>query len=284
MIQTLNKQADVLLITAMWDELQPLIEEFEEHKGNWEYLQSSSDYPYYFKSLTSHSGTKFTLAATNAPLMGKEMASIISMSLISDLKPSFLVMSGICAGLKDKVSLGDIIVADVVFNYEYGKLETKKDGTEDFYFDLRQSELNPKIKPLVENFKSNWYSPLIDKKTPPLSIQEQWVIEKFFKNKSITIQEIMSDPEFDLKCPNWTEVLTRLRAKDKKLVNQKSLSLTKKGDAFYNKLIEYHPKGFKSPPFKIHIEPIASGDRVVEDENVFKRLKKVSRKVLGLDM
>ena len=59
------------------------------------------------------------------PTMGSVAAGIYSMYLLSTLEPEWILMTGICAGNPDQnIQLGDLIVANSVFDLNYGKKDT----------------------------------------------------------------------------------------------------------------------------------------------------------------
>lgn len=61
--------------------------------------------------------------------MGMPAAAVLSMKLINNFRPRYLVMVGIAAGNKDRdVSLGDIIVASESWDYGSGKFREGKEG------------------------------------------------------------------------------------------------------------------------------------------------------------
>src|SRR6185436_7784434 len=49
--------------------------------------------------------------------------------------PACVAMCGICAGMREKTALGDVIIADRVFGFDEGKRVAGKDGVE-FLHDL----------------------------------------------------------------------------------------------------------------------------------------------------
>ncbi|AXI61637.1 hypothetical protein DLD99_14540 [Pseudomonas kribbensis] len=65
--------------------------------------------------------TRITVVATFASRMGMISTAIKSASLINALSPTIMVMTGICAGVKDKVLLGDVLFADPVWDFQSGK-------------------------------------------------------------------------------------------------------------------------------------------------------------------
>ena len=63
------------------------------------------------------------------------------------------------------------------------------------------------------------------------------------------------------------------------------LVLTEDGEEEAEELDLLYPDGLPEPePFRMHIGPIASGAKVIEDPEIFNRLSESMRKVLGVEM
>lgn len=70
---------------------------------------------------TAATGKTYTVAAAHAPRMGMVSSALLSASLIEHLRPRLIVMTGICAGLRNKVGLGDVLLADPSWDFQSGK-------------------------------------------------------------------------------------------------------------------------------------------------------------------
>ena len=109
-----NGQALVALITIVDEEFAAVraIEHFEEHAGGT---------PYLYREKLSDDGFDVILAQS------ADRSSTPCAELVADLaerfRPEYIVLSGIAGGVGDRdgVSLGDVIVADHVENYEIRK-------------------------------------------------------------------------------------------------------------------------------------------------------------------
>ena len=61
------------------------------------------------------------MSATFAPRMGMVSTALRSAALIAILRPRLIAMCGICAGVKGKVNLGDVLLADPAWDFQSGK-------------------------------------------------------------------------------------------------------------------------------------------------------------------
>ncbi len=64
---------------------------------------------------------RYTVAAAHAPRMGMVSAALLGASLIQHLRPRLIAMTGICAGVRGKVALGDVLLADPSWDFQSGK-------------------------------------------------------------------------------------------------------------------------------------------------------------------
>ncbi len=76
------------------------------------------------------SGEPLSVVAATVGRSGMVPASILATKVLSAYRPRFLIMGGICAGVRGKVQLGDVIVASIAWDWQYGKLITKEGRTE----------------------------------------------------------------------------------------------------------------------------------------------------------
>ncbi|WP_338628306.1 hypothetical protein [Yersinia intermedia] len=72
---------------------------------------------------------KFTVVAAFATRMGMIATALKSFAVISILKPKVIGMTGICAGVKGKVNIGDVLFADPAWDFQSGKRVKDKDNT-----------------------------------------------------------------------------------------------------------------------------------------------------------
>ncbi|HCD4604279.1 TPA: hypothetical protein NBR17_004865, partial [Enterobacter hormaechei] len=66
--------------------------------------------------------------------------------IIEKFKPKIILMTGICAGVSGKTSLGDIIVGDPVWDWGAGKISEDNEGNTIFLPEPHQFALNRKVK------------------------------------------------------------------------------------------------------------------------------------------
>ena len=97
---------------------------------------------------TDHAPIKLAIAAQRE--MGMVSSAILATISLLTYKPKLLIMGGICAGVEGKTAIGDIIVADPVFNYEAGKRTPNG-----FQANYTQRHLTRRCKETAEQMKDD---------------------------------------------------------------------------------------------------------------------------------
>jgi nucleoside phosphorylase/CheY-like chemotaxis protein len=82
----------------------------------------------YFRGYFSKGDKRIDVIVAAAPRMGLSTSAVISTKLIETFRPRYLAMSGICAGVRAKTALGDILVADPCWEWGSGKLKADDEG------------------------------------------------------------------------------------------------------------------------------------------------------------
>ncbi|AIY63827.1 hypothetical protein OM33_00580 [Pseudoalteromonas piratica] len=272
-----KEQIDVLIVCALKDEFQQVLQIKEGICGTgWVEKTLASGRLAADARFLGRDNIEISVRVTWASYMGREEASALVHSMLSESDFKCIAMTGICAGRRGKVSLGDVIFAERLWSYDSGKL-IKEGDIEVFQGDMLQYRPDTEIVQRMQNLSVDLSAWPISRPKYPLENQENWVIQCLANQ----IKPFEHD-EFDSKCADWQSVLARLLKK--KLVTRE-LTLTDSGLEKANELNLWHPKGLPEPePFKIHVAPIATGAAVVEDSGLFSRLSHSMRKVLGVDM
>ncbi|WP_338050303.1 histidine kinase [Rhizobium mesosinicum] len=116
---------------------------------SWEPLRLQHDETRYQSgTLNTQNGTKSIIAAA-APRMGIAASAILSAKIIHQFRPRYLAMVGICAGRADKVSIGDLIIAEPTWDWGSGKV-VSVDGEPKFLPSPHQLDLDPDTASLMK--------------------------------------------------------------------------------------------------------------------------------------
>ena len=270
--------ADVLILCALQDEYRALLSVTTGLMGHgWEERKTDSGWQIAEAQFFSDNGAPVRVTASFCAFMGKEQASATLAHLWREVPARCIAMSGICAGRRGKVALGDVLIADRLYSYDAGKLTTVH-GVSTFQGDPIQVGPGPhwvQRMQLVAGIEpGSWVS---DRPHLTLEAQEDWVLLS-----SLEGNPPQAHPDFSVACPDWTLVLERLQKR--KLIDDKGL-ITPDGSERARELhLQFNGRPRLAPSFQVHVAPMATGSAVIEDSEIFTRLGESMRKVLGLDM
>jgi nucleoside phosphorylase len=79
--------------------------------------------------LTSN-GTVYSVVASVSSRMGMIATALLASKLIENVRPRFIAMTGVCAGVKEKTLLGDIVFCDPTWDWQSGKRVRDKENTQ----------------------------------------------------------------------------------------------------------------------------------------------------------
>jgi nucleoside phosphorylase len=278
MTQTSRRKVDVLILCALQDEFNELLNVTEGVLApGWQQRRNPQGWTIAEATFAGDNGEKLTILGSFSSGMGREMALAMISQLLQEHPARCLAMTGICAGRRGKVTLGDVIFADRLYSYDAGKV-TVEDGISKFEGDSLQYHLRPVWKQRIESTAivpdRDWVG-----MRPELTheYQEDWVLLQ-----RLDEQDPPAHVDFKAKCPDWTDVLKRLW---KRGWLARPMVLTEIGRRRAEELRLLYPYDLPRPPaFNVEVAPIATGAAVTEDEGIFPRLALSMRKVLGVDM
>ncbi|NOS87979.1 MAG: hypothetical protein HOP34_05465, partial [Methylococcaceae bacterium] len=271
---------DILLICALKDEYDQVLKVTDGLiQPGWQIHPDANGWLVADACFTTQPGNPLTIRATHASYMGREQVQALASKLINQNPAKCIAMSGICAGRRGKVSLGDVIFAERLWSYDAGKT-TVENGEQRFQGDMLQYRPSTGWVQRMQHYKpapdAEW---LALRPQLPYEYQEDWVLLRILAGDTNPSQH----PDFQKECPDWTDVLKRLWQKARLV--EKTLDLTETGRKRAEEQQLLYPHGLPTPaPFKIEIAPIATGAAVIEDPKLFDRLAESMRKVLGIEM
>jgi len=145
---------DVAIITALDKELSPYKELFptlidSPHQAGVKHF-----------AFTDHTGKARSGVAIAVGRAGQAPAASTIQSLVTLYRPSLCLMSGFCGGFKDEVDIGEIIIAETVFDWDYGKWKGRDDTEAIFYprpepISIRDRQIHSVARAIVETGLAN---------------------------------------------------------------------------------------------------------------------------------
>lgn len=266
------KSPDVLIICALKDEYDQLMRVSDGILApGWQETPTSDGQTVADTQFADETGKTFAVRATWLTAMGREMAIAVAATRLATDNYKCLAMCGICAGRQSKVALGDVIFADRLWSYDAGKIVVTEDGE---VFQGDQLQFNPSANWIqrmqtLTTYNRSWLS---ERPELTLEAQEDWVMPKLAAGLAPR-----AIPEWETFCPDWPVVQARL-IKRKWITS--TLTITEKGNEFLGSGKVLH----RASDFTVHVGPMATGAKVVEDDSLFDRLATGNRKILAIDM
>ncbi|NWB21034.1 hypothetical protein HX824_10520 [Pseudomonas sp. D4002] len=150
-LETNQTTIDLAIICALED---PELEEILKLPWNWQASRPIDDSVFVNDGWLMLGGKKITIAATFATRMGMISTAIKSLLVINSLRPKLLVMTGICAGVRGKADLGDVLFADPAWDFQSGKRVIDA-GTRKFSIAPHQLPADHRVRSHFEQLRSD---------------------------------------------------------------------------------------------------------------------------------
>ncbi len=120
--QTSQASFDVLLICAMKDEYDQVLNVSDGLLDpGWQEQTAPDGWRVAVGEFAAASGPPLRIIASHAVHMGREDTSALVARLLHHYPAFCLAMSGVCAGRRGKVCLGDVIFGKQLWSYDAGK-------------------------------------------------------------------------------------------------------------------------------------------------------------------
>jgi len=274
---------DVLIITAVRDEFDAVlrVNQGAASDSQWITQPGPNGRNIAFRTFEASNGP-IHIGVTYATDMGQTATTEAATALINTYNVRCLAMCGVCAGRRDKVNLGDVIIADRVWDYDLGKMVAKYDEDDNrqerILGDLTTYQLDPVWKQAAEGWQPDPESDWLQERPFTHKEQSDWVLEQVLLG-----EDPLNHPDKDTRCADWSIILQRLW--DDKILQDGTLNLTPTGRQAIEKTRLLAGGALAEPtPFQVHVGPIGAGSKVVEDAHIFDHLAQTIRKVLGLEM
>lgn len=142
-----NLKADVAILTALeHTELESVL----ALECNWDNVIIDG-FHYHLGEIRLGSGEQLTIVAAASDRMGVSAASALTTRVGLIFEPKFMIMTGICAGVRSKVELGDVVIADHTWDWGSGKI-SELDGELKFFPDPHQIPLHRTHRNIVKTY------------------------------------------------------------------------------------------------------------------------------------
>lgn len=264
-------QADVLIVTALREEFEAAREAGRAHVAQWEEREPGSPAPY----LWGRCAGRWSVALARPAAMGGRSTGPIATTLADRLRPSCLAMSGVCAGHPGRTAPGDVVVAEVAYEWDEGK-----QSSEGFTGDHRQAALDPRWLRAAQDFDPA--------RVPAYGVATAdeamvWLLECLFRGRdprSHPARHRYFPPGAWLpRLEEWTAHGVIAREPNGPVV------LTAAGTELIQRRLYDDVDGPQRLPFGVVAAPMASGSAVISDPTIWSRLARMGmRKIAAVEM
>lgn len=138
------RQFDFSIITALSSELDAVL----ALDYGWKSFRLANDATIYHSGEFLSENGVHSVVAASAMRKGMAASAALATKLILKFSPKVLAMTGICAGVKGRVNLGDVIVGSPTWDWGSGKHDENENGSVVFRLSPKQSELDSSLETL----------------------------------------------------------------------------------------------------------------------------------------
>lgn len=143
-------QIDVAIVCALES---PEYDQVIALDWNWSPPRPLDDITFIQEGYFFSGSKKITVCATHTSRMGMVSTALKTASLINLLRPKVVGMCGICAGVRSKTEMGDVLFADPAWDFQSGKRVKDSENTS-FSIAPHQIQADASIRSHVEQLRS----------------------------------------------------------------------------------------------------------------------------------
>ncbi|MEO8953836.1 MAG: hypothetical protein ABI465_04655 [Ktedonobacteraceae bacterium] len=278
-----NRTFDICIVCALTEEARAFMHVLTQQctiqfeKG---YSQRNR-YGYYHATMRNHRGEPLTIHVSCPPRYGSVELGLHLQRVLEECRPRFSAMTGICAGDKEAVHLGDIVVAERAFTYDTGKFTRDNHGQQLYLHDTITYSPKSEVLQFAQMF-DQWEAAVVKIRRRPHSRRQQreWLLNTLLATTG-SLDEV-EEKILKRHAPDWREIITELQRGDSPYLTQewKLINPVRVHELRYGK--ESFP--FKDPlRSMLHLKTMASGSAVRAD-NPFRNVQIPVRGAIAIDM
>lgn len=125
--ESIRYQTDLCVVTALRE---PEMEAVHRLNWKWNSAEPLDDTTFIRRGNFQTQSGEYAVATASAPRMGMVATALLCSKLIANLRPRFMVMTGVCAGVAGKTNIGDVIFADPAWDWQSGKRVRDKENVQ----------------------------------------------------------------------------------------------------------------------------------------------------------
>lgn len=142
---------DIAIVCALH---QPELASVLRLPASWTELNIPRDGTVYHTTYFVEGTKRLKVVAAAANQMGMPAAAALTMKMIGHFRPRYLLMPGIAAGVEGKCNIGDILVAELAWDYGSGKISVGEEGLANFLPETRQLSISSELRDRLLTLKA----------------------------------------------------------------------------------------------------------------------------------
>lgn len=152
---------DICIVCAMYEEAKAVLNEFSARCNvSFESAFSQmSRYTYRYTTIQNKRKELLSVLVTWPADRGPVQTGLDLSLILQEFRPRFAAMTGICAGDRKKVKLGDLIIAEAAYLYEEGKVISGPDGQKIHLIETETAASTSQVIQYAKGF-DGWKEPL----------------------------------------------------------------------------------------------------------------------------
>ncbi|GAA1028580.1 hypothetical protein GCM10009557_14100 [Virgisporangium ochraceum] len=243
--------------------------------SDWEERRADGDMPYLRGEYRTSGGGSLSVALARPVHMGGRATAPYVTGLVDRLRPACVVMCGVCAGNPHDTALGDVVVAEPVYEWDEGKVSSSGLAA-----DQRQYRMQPRWVRVAQDLDPSAL-PSFGAASEEESLL--WLLERLHRD-----HDPRTEPARGRYFPSgtWATRLDRWQT-DGWITRDRNGAprLTDAGAELVQRRLYDDVDGPQRLPFAVHVAPMASGSAVMADGRIWKRLGSMGvRKIAAVEM
>ncbi|MFL5698526.1 MAG: hypothetical protein ACJ797_15675 [Ktedonobacteraceae bacterium] len=165
---------DICVVCALYEEAEAVLDEFSMRCGvSFTKAFSGMDrYAYQHTTIQNKQGEPLTVLVTWLSNSGPTQTGLDLKPFLHEFHPRFVAMTGICAGYREKVKLGDLVVAQYAYYYEEGKIIREPAGSSRHLPEMKTADPTSQVIQYARGF-DGWKKPVREMKRHKLKLNPQ---------------------------------------------------------------------------------------------------------------
>jgi nucleoside phosphorylase len=279
-VADLISNVDVLVLTALPMEYQAAKAAMSANDGNgegvrhWRRSNGGDTVSHELGTYYSDNRPRLRIALARPNRMGRSPMAHLATALVRDLKPYCLAMTGVCAGNPADVALGDVVIANMTYDYDEGK-QTPEIFQPDYHQHCISARwLHAAQELSAEGLPSHGHASKED--------AQHWLLECLCNGRNPS-----TDPARTAYFPDrsWKSHIMELETEGLVIRRGTALDVTDRGRARAEEHRFFNLNAPEQLPFSIRIGPMASGSVVAKSGASWTALQRQGvRSVIALEM